>query len=179
MAFAVFRGHDPAGTQFDISFKQHPKVQEGYKDDGWQQPRQINHIAMRATEPERVAEFYHEVFELKEGKNFYDEDTFCVTDGTVDLLIRRTSTFLLEHEAGHRSLWYAVESIENGKRDLENFAHAPGRRRRELARGFSAISRKRYRWCRSASMPSLIRMIARDLSVRASIVCPLRQFRKS
>jgi catechol 2,3-dioxygenase-like lactoylglutathione lyase family enzyme len=70
VAFAVFRSHDPAGTQFDISWKQHPKVQEGYKDDGWKQPRQINHIAIRAAEPERVAEFYHEVFELKEGKNF-------------------------------------------------------------------------------------------------------------
>jgi catechol 2,3-dioxygenase-like lactoylglutathione lyase family enzyme len=37
VAFAVFRSHDPAGTQFDISWKQHPKVQEGYKDDGWKQ----------------------------------------------------------------------------------------------------------------------------------------------
>ncbi|MET0583417.1 MAG: VOC family protein [Candidatus Binatia bacterium] len=72
VAFAVFRSHDPAGTQFDISWKQHPKVQEGYKDDGWKQPRQINHIAIRSAEPERVAEFYHEVFDLKEGKNFYD-----------------------------------------------------------------------------------------------------------
>ncbi|HSC42855.1 MAG TPA: VOC family protein, partial [Candidatus Binatia bacterium] len=41
VAFAVFRSHDPAGTQFDISWKQHPKVQEGYKDDGWEQARQI------------------------------------------------------------------------------------------------------------------------------------------
>jgi catechol 2,3-dioxygenase-like lactoylglutathione lyase family enzyme len=50
VAFAVFRGHDPAGTQFDISWKEHPKVQEGYKEDGWKQPRQINHIAIRASE---------------------------------------------------------------------------------------------------------------------------------
>ncbi len=27
VAFAVFRSHDPAGTQFDISWKEHPKVQ--------------------------------------------------------------------------------------------------------------------------------------------------------
>ena len=28
VAFAVFRSHDPAGAQFDISWKEHPKVQE-------------------------------------------------------------------------------------------------------------------------------------------------------
>ena len=70
VAFAVFRSHDPAGAQFDISWKEHPKVQEGYKDDGWEQSRQINHIAIRASEPEQVAEFYHEVFGLKEGQKF-------------------------------------------------------------------------------------------------------------
>jgi catechol 2,3-dioxygenase-like lactoylglutathione lyase family enzyme len=122
VAFAVFRSHDPAGTQFDISWKQHPKVQEGYKDDGWGQPRQINHIAMRATEPEQVAEFYHEVFGLKEGKNFRDEDTLCVTDGTVDLVIRRTTGHsYMSMRQGLDHFGFAVESIEAVKKDIAEF----------------------------------------------------------
>ena len=122
VAFAVFRSHDPAGTQFDISWKQHPKVQEGYKDDGWKQPRQINHIAMRAAEPEQVAEFYHEVFDLKEGKNVNDHDTLCVTDGTVDLLIRRTSNHsYMSMRQGIDHFGYAVESIDAVKNDLDEF----------------------------------------------------------
>lgn len=151
VAFAVFRGHDPAGTQFDISFKQHPKVQEGYKDDGWKQPRQINHIAMRATEPEQVAEFYHEVFALKEGKNFYDEDTFCVTDGTVDLLIRRTSNeSYMSMRQGIDHFGYAVESIENVKRDLDDIARThPGSAPKELAGGiFGHITQKDIDGCK-------------------------------
>ena len=125
VAFAVFRSHDPAGTQFDISWKQHPKVQEGYKDDGWKQPRQINHIAMRAAEPEQVAEFYHEVFDLKEGKNVYDDDTLCVTDGTVDLLIRRTSNHsYMSMREGIDHFGYAVESIEEVKKDLDEFGRS-------------------------------------------------------
>src|ERR1044071_3753953 len=31
--FAVFRSHDPAGAQFDISQRSHEKVREGYKED--------------------------------------------------------------------------------------------------------------------------------------------------
>jgi catechol 2,3-dioxygenase-like lactoylglutathione lyase family enzyme len=125
VAFAVFRSHDPAGTQFDISWKEHPKVQQGYKEDGWEQPRQINHIAIRASEPERVAEFYHEVFGLKEGRNIRDEDTLCVTDGTVDLLIRRTTNHsYMSMRQGLDHFGFAVESLENAKRDLSEFATA-------------------------------------------------------
>jgi catechol 2,3-dioxygenase-like lactoylglutathione lyase family enzyme len=151
VAFAVFRSHDPAGTQFDISWKQHPKVQEGYKDAGWKQPRQINHIAIRSAEPERVAEFYHEVFDLKEGKNFYDEDAFCVTDGTVDLAIRRTSNHsYMSMREGIDHFGYAVESIEEVKKDLDEFGRAnPGSAPKELAGGvFGHITQEDIDGCK-------------------------------
>jgi catechol 2,3-dioxygenase-like lactoylglutathione lyase family enzyme len=151
VAFAVFRSHDPAGTQFDISWKQHPKVQEGYKDDGWKQPRQINHIAIRSAEPERVVEFYHEVFDLKEGKNFYDEDAFCVTDGTVDLAIRRTSNHsYMSMREGIDHFGYAVESIEEVKKDLDEFGRAnPGSAPKELAGGvFGHITQEDIDGCK-------------------------------
>ena len=151
VAFAVFRSHDPAGTQFDISWKQHPKVQEGYKDDGWKQPRQINHIAIRSAEPERVAEFYHEVFDLKEGKNFYDEDAFSLTDGTVDLAIRRTSNHsYMSMREGIDHFGYAVESIEEVKKDLDEFGRAnPGSAPKELAGGvFGHITQEDIDGCK-------------------------------
>jgi catechol 2,3-dioxygenase-like lactoylglutathione lyase family enzyme len=151
VAFAVFRSHDLAGAQFDISWKEHPKVQEGYKEDGWKQPRQINHIAIRAAEPERVAEFYHEVFELKEGKNYYDEDTLCVTDGTVDLLIRRTTNHsYMSMREGIDHFGYAVESIEGVKKDVEEFGQAyPDSKPKELAGGvFGHITQKDIDGCK-------------------------------
>jgi catechol 2,3-dioxygenase-like lactoylglutathione lyase family enzyme len=150
VAFAVFRGHDPAGTQFDISWKQHPKVQEGYKDDGWKQTRQIDHIAMRATEPEQVAEFYHEVFDLKEGKNL-DEDSLCVTDGTVNLLIRRTTNHsYMSMRQGIDHFGYAVESIEAVKKDLDEFGRAnPRAVPKELAGGvFGHITQEDIDGCK-------------------------------
>jgi hypothetical protein len=63
--FAGFRSHDPAGTQFDLSQKSLDNVREGYTEDGWEQPRWINHVSIRARRPEAVAEFYTKVFELK------------------------------------------------------------------------------------------------------------------
>ena len=105
---------------------------------------------MRASEPERVAEFYHEVFDLKEGKNF-DEDTLCVTDGTVDLLIRRTSNHYyksMRQNIDH--FGYAVESIEEVKKDLDEFGRAnPGSAPKELAGGvFGPITQEDIDGCK-------------------------------
>ena len=41
-------------------------VREGYLKDGWEQPRWLNHIALRAREPDEVAEFYTTALELEE-----------------------------------------------------------------------------------------------------------------
>ena len=82
-------------------------------------------------------EFYHEVFDLKEGKKFYDEDALSVTDGTVDLVIRRTSNHsYMSMREGIDHFGYAVESIEEVKKDLDEFGRAnPGAAPKELAGG--------------------------------------------
>src|SRR5918999_1702774 len=59
--FAGIRAQDPTGTQFDLSQKGLSNVREGYLDGGWEQPRWLNHIALRARKPEDVAEFYTKV----------------------------------------------------------------------------------------------------------------------
>jgi catechol 2,3-dioxygenase-like lactoylglutathione lyase family enzyme len=176
VAFAVFRSHDPAGAQFDISWKEHPKVQEGYKDDGWEQSRQINHIAIRASEPEQVAEFYHEVFGLKEGKNFRDEDTLCITDGRVDLLIRRTTNHsYMSMRQGLDHFGFAVESLENAKKDLADFATAfPDAAPKDIAGGiFGHITKEDMDGCRvgqySFSDPDGIVLDLSELVARPSV----------
>ncbi len=77
------------------------------------------------------------MFDLKEGKNFYDEDVFCVTDGTVDLVIRRTSNLsYMSMREGIDHFGYAVESIEEVKKDLDEFGRAnPDSAPKELAGG--------------------------------------------
>ena len=49
--FAGTRAQDPTGTQFDLSQKGQANVREGYLADGWEQPRWLNHIALRARKP--------------------------------------------------------------------------------------------------------------------------------
>jgi hypothetical protein len=55
--------HDPAGNVFDLS-KGVGKRRGVYEEGEWQQPRHLNHLALRAVSPELLAEFYIEVFEL-------------------------------------------------------------------------------------------------------------------
>ena len=67
--FAGLRSYDPAGTQFDIAQAGVGNAREGYNEAGWEQPRWINHISIRAQNPGEVAEFYEKIFQLKESGN--------------------------------------------------------------------------------------------------------------
>ena len=98
-----------------------------------------------------MAEFYHEVFELKEGKNFRDEDTLCVTDGTVDLVIRRTSNHsYMSMRQGLDHFGFAVESLENAKKDLAELATSfPAAAPKDIAGGvFGHITKEDMDGCR-------------------------------
>jgi catechol 2,3-dioxygenase-like lactoylglutathione lyase family enzyme len=121
--FAGIRAQDPAGVQFDLSQKGMTNVREGYLKDGWDQPRWINHIALRAREPEQVAEFYATVLELEELPDRAVDGAITLTDGKVRLLIRRC------HDGYYRSLrqgfdhiGFKVESLAKAKQDLEDIA---------------------------------------------------------
>jgi len=86
--FAGLRSYDPAGAQFDIAQAHIANVREGYNETGWDQPRWINHISIRANDPAQVAEFYEKIFELKEAETYRDDGSICMTDGKVKLLLR-------------------------------------------------------------------------------------------
>lgn len=121
--FALFRSHDPAGAQFDISERTDPKVREGYKESGWDQARQFNHVVIRAHEPAAVADFYQEVFELFAVKEPPLGETVCLSDGKIRLLIQPTNdNSYMSMRQGLDHIGYKVESIAQIKEDLAQLA---------------------------------------------------------
>ncbi|HEY7716553.1 MAG TPA: VOC family protein [Candidatus Binatia bacterium] len=123
--FAGLRSYDPAGAQFDIAQAHIANVREGYNEAGWEQPRWINHIAIRADNPSQVAEFYEKVFELKEAETYRDDGSICMTDGKVKLLLRpRDSSLYRGLREGLDHMGFKVESVDRVKEDLKTLANA-------------------------------------------------------
>jgi catechol 2,3-dioxygenase-like lactoylglutathione lyase family enzyme len=123
--FAGLRSYDPAGAQFDIAQAHIANVREGYNEAGWEQPRWINHIAIRADNPSQVAEFYEKVFELKEAETYRDDGSIGMTDGKVKLLLRpRDSSLYRGLREGLDHMGFKVESVDRVKEDLKTLANA-------------------------------------------------------
>jgi catechol 2,3-dioxygenase-like lactoylglutathione lyase family enzyme len=121
--FAGVRAQDPTGTQFDLSQKGQENVREGYLTDGWDQPRWLNHIALRARKPEEVAEFYTKVLELKGVEEGGEQGSITLTDGKVRLIIRRCHNgYYRSLRQGFDHVGFKVESVEQTKKDLEQIA---------------------------------------------------------
>ena len=134
--FAGLRSYDPAGAQFDIAQAHVANVREGYNESGWEQPRWINHIAIRADDPARVAEFYEKILGLKEAETYRDDGSICMTDGKVKLLLRRRDNSLYRGlREGLDHIGFKVESLKQTKEDLATFAAAEG----ELGDGKFAV----------------------------------------
>jgi catechol 2,3-dioxygenase-like lactoylglutathione lyase family enzyme len=125
--FAGLRSYDPAGTQFDIAQARIANVREGYNESGWEQPRWINHVAIRADDPARVAEFYENIFGLKEAETYRDDGSICMSDGKVKLLLRPRDNGLYRGlREGLDHIGFKVESLERAQSDLTAFAAAEG-----------------------------------------------------
>ncbi len=118
--FAGVRAQDPTGTQFDLSQKGQENVREGYLSDGWDQPRHLNHIALRARKPDEVAEFYTKVLDLKGVEDGGEEGSITLTDGKVRLIIRRCHNgYYRSLRQGFDHVGFKVDSVEQTKKDLE------------------------------------------------------------
>ena len=121
--FAGLRSYDPAGTQFDIAQAHVANVREGYNQTGWEQPRWINHISIRANDPSQVAEFYEKIFELKEAETYRDDGSICMTDGKVKLLLRpRDNSLYRGLREGLDHFGFKVDNLEQTKEDLDALA---------------------------------------------------------
>ena len=119
--FAERRVHDPLGVSFDISQKGVTKEKASrylpvYKEEGWDEPRQFNHLAIRVNRPDRCAKMFKKVFELSDVPDYVGEGV-CLTDGRSHLIIRPCSTTSyntmrngLEHIGFKVEDWDAVQS---------------------------------------------------------------------
>ena len=95
-------------------------VREGYKESGWDQPRRLSHIAMRAIKPARLAKFYQDVFGLEKLDKLSDSESFYLTDGVVYLAIMPCDNESYRGmKEGIHHLGFRVESLENAKTDLD------------------------------------------------------------
>ena len=114
--FASFGIYDPAGNYFDLSQSGMANRAEVYEAGTWAQPRRFCHFALRAIKPDRLAEFYSDVFELPLSNAPFGEGGHALSDGLMTMYIIpwKISDFLgtgiqrpaLDH------LGFEVESIE-------------------------------------------------------------------
>ena len=126
VAFVETRVHDPVGTHIDVAQVGGGNLRDGYKrNEGWESPRHLHHIAIRAIKPAELAEFYQRVFELSEVKNLSGEGRICLTDGKSYLLIRPC------HNGYYRSMFqgldhlgFKVEDLEAVKKDMDDLGQA-------------------------------------------------------
>jgi predicted enzyme related to lactoylglutathione lyase len=85
--FASFSTHDPAGNYFDMSQQGHENRAEIYEASEWKQDNTLTHFAIRVREPERVAGFYTDVFELEARNTPEAGNGYELTDGRMTLMI--------------------------------------------------------------------------------------------
>jgi catechol 2,3-dioxygenase-like lactoylglutathione lyase family enzyme len=122
VAFVGLRITDPVGTHIDIAKKGGANLRGGYsRDEGWEQPRHLHHIAIRAVKPALLAEYYQKIFDLTEVKDLSSEGGICLSDGKTHLFIRpcenysyRSMTQGLDH------VGFKVEDLEAVKTELDD-----------------------------------------------------------
>jgi len=120
-SFAGISTHDPAGNVFDLS-KGAGKRRGVYEEGEWQQERYLDHLALRTVNPDTVAEFYSEVFELCALEKPAGDPNVYLTDGRLTFTIMPwdITDYLgsgIERPALDH-LGFHVESIATFQRDL-------------------------------------------------------------
>jgi len=127
--FAGISTHDPDGNMFDISQKDMANRTSVYvENDGKANPRHINHVAMRTMNPDDMATFYRDVFELalKNVERRPDDRNHYLTDGHMTLVIMPWDITDYEDTgiitAGMDHIGFKVESVEAFKADVERLA---------------------------------------------------------
>jgi predicted enzyme related to lactoylglutathione lyase len=118
--FAALGIHDPVGNYFDLSQKGLKNRGEVYEKPSWDQPRTFSHFALRAVDPEMLATFYSEIFELPVTAN---DGTYALSDGRITMVILpwRIDDFLgtgIERPALDH-IGFEVESVAAFENDLE------------------------------------------------------------
>ena len=86
--FTSFGCHDPAGNYFDLGQQRDKNRAEVYAMEGWRQDNTISHFAMRVRDADKLAEFYHDIFDLELSNARTEEGGYMLTDGRVTMVIQ-------------------------------------------------------------------------------------------
>jgi catechol 2,3-dioxygenase-like lactoylglutathione lyase family enzyme len=120
-SFAGISTHDPAGNVFDLS-KGVGKRRGIYEEGEWQQDRHLNHLALSAVNPEILAEFYTEVFELRALEKPAGDSSYYLSDGRLTFTIMPWDITNYRGSGIERPaldhLGFQVESVAAFQRDL-------------------------------------------------------------
>jgi catechol 2,3-dioxygenase-like lactoylglutathione lyase family enzyme len=126
--FAGISLHDPAGNVFDLSQKGMENRRDLYTEGDQEQPRRVSHIALRVLEPDMIAEFYRNVFELTELEKPSGDPNHYLSDGRVTLAILPWQITDYEGSGIERPaldhIGFKVESMSAFKADLEKYTAA-------------------------------------------------------
>jgi catechol-2,3-dioxygenase len=154
--FAGLRSHDPDGNQFDLSQKNMANVREGYLQEGWEQPRWINHIAIRTARPAHLAEYYQKVFELKPIEGLSGDGGYYVTDGKVTIALRPWDMVTYRGlMAGLDHFGFKVDNLDQTKKDIAALTtSAPASAARKITIGRDGETRqKNLEGCKLCKYP--------------------------
>ncbi len=120
--FATYGAHDPEGNYFDLTQEGMSNRRDVYTEQQREQPRRIHHIKLRVMNAPRIAEFYRDLFDLKEEDKALEDPNFYLTDGQVRLIVAPWKMSDFEgagiDRPGIEHIGFKVESVEAVKKEL-------------------------------------------------------------
>ena len=129
--FAAYSGNDPDGNVFDLAQKDSENLDGVHKDHADKdysrsQPRHANRYAIRTPNPEEVAQFYADVFELQPVNRKEGDESHHLTDGQMTLTIMpwRIEKFagMSIKRPGPDHIGFKVEDLDAFKSDVQELA---------------------------------------------------------
>jgi catechol 2,3-dioxygenase-like lactoylglutathione lyase family enzyme len=134
--FATYGAHDPEGNYFDLTQEGMTNRRDVYVEAGREQPRRIHHIKLRVMNAPRIAEFYRDLFDLREEEKALEDSNFYLTDGKVTLIVSPWKMSDFEgagiDRPGLEHLGFRVESVEKVKKELSALREADAEMRERI-----------------------------------------------
>lgn len=120
--FATYGAHDPEGNYFDLTQEGMANRRDVYTEQRREQPRRIHHLKLRVMNAPALAEFYRDLFDLKEEEKALEDPNYYLSDGQVRLIIAPWKMSDFEgagiDRPGIEHLGFKVESVDAVKKEL-------------------------------------------------------------
>jgi catechol 2,3-dioxygenase-like lactoylglutathione lyase family enzyme len=134
--FATYGAHDPEGNYFDLTQEGMSNRRDVYTEQQREQTRRIHHLKLRVMNAPRIAEFYRDLFDLKEEDKALEDPNFYLTDGQVRLIVAPWKMSDFEgagiDRPGIEHIGFKVESVEAVKKELAALREADSQMRERI-----------------------------------------------